>query len=103
MAKIRVFQTNPTTTTIPAGPAGAYFGRYEFKPVADDPNVIEADIKDAAAIDFFLSPDSNFYEHTPKKKTKAELIAEAKAAADAVEAQAAADAEAEAQAAAAKG
>jgi len=82
MAKIRVFQTNPTDTIIPAGPAGAYFGQYEFKPVADDPNVIEADIKDVAAIDFFLD-SGNFYEFTPKKKTKAELIAEAEAAADA--------------------
>jgi len=91
VAKIRVFQTNPTTTTIPAGPAGAYFGKYEFKPVADDPNVIEADINDTAAIDFFLDPDSQFYEFTPKKKPKAELAAEAKANADA--AQAAADAD----------
>lgn len=82
MAKIRVFQKNPTPTVIPAGPAGAYFGQYEFRPVADDPNVIEANINDPAAIDFFLD-SGNFYEFEKKRKTKGEPAGESSDVADA--------------------
>jgi len=71
MAKIRVFTSSPAETIIPAGEAGAYFGQYKFVPVDGDDSVIEADVKDDAAIEFFLSTGNFFLaEDEPKAKAK---------------------------------
>lgn len=69
--KLRVFTSKAAPTMIPAGNAGAYFGNYEFMPVDGEPNMLECDIKDEAAIDFFLDTGNFFATETRASKKKA--------------------------------
>jgi len=69
--KLRVFSSSPAPTEIPAGDAGNYFGKYLFVPVEGESNLLECDVKDDAAIEFFLGT-GNFVAADAPKKPKAE-------------------------------
>jgi hypothetical protein len=73
--KIRCYTSSPADTEIPAGDAGNYFGRYLFKP-CDDPKMLECDVKDTAAVEFFLSTGNFFPADAAARKVAAKVAAD---------------------------